>query len=155
MKANRANRSCWILRVHRVMNLYKTQRSVGFPVTVTDRAEEPVDSHQCGLPAHAEGSCDCSTASVCRCPRRLGWILEEADQHMKPGAARLHALQSRCLTVQMQQHVGLEQVLGPSYLALRHTGTKRNPDRKQRHTSVKHVQSADLTFFKTLTTKLI
>lgn len=30
-------------------------------------------------------------------------------------------------TVQVQQHVGLEQVLGPGHLPLRHTGAQRHP----------------------------
>lgn len=39
-----------------------------------------IHSHQFWPPAHAEGSCDCSTASVCRCPHRWGWILETTDK---------------------------------------------------------------------------
>lgn len=38
------------------------------------------------------------------------------------------SLSCRTLTIQVQQHVGLEQVFGPSHLALRHTRAKRHPD---------------------------
>lgn len=38
-------------------------------------------------------------------------------------------------TVQVQQHVGLEQVFGAGHLTLRHTGAKRHPAGGSRETA--------------------
>lgn len=57
------------------------------------------------------------------------------------------SLSCRTLTIQVQQHVGLEQVFGPSHLTLRHTGAKRHPDGgEQRHLSAHRIPSHEQVF---------
>ena len=40
---------------------------------------------------------------------------------------------SRCLTIEVKQHVGLQEVFSTRHLALRHTGAKRHPVASGRH----------------------
>lgn len=48
----------------------------------------------------------------------------------------------RCrLTVQVQEHVGLEQIFGPCHLALRHTRAERHPEEEQQDASSHQISS--------------
>lgn len=62
------------------------------------------------------------------------WLTADKQVVSKKKSATLCFSEHRCspawhtLTVQMQQHVGLEQIFSPCHLALRHTRAKRRPD---------------------------